>query len=652
MLRARKLLFSVLANKTSFNLIKRSHLLGDLNESLLQKEVTLCGWVSAIRNVSKNLFFLVLRDHSGTIQLTLTRTHVPEETFQNLQEAVTSKQITAEAVIAIKGIVQPRPIGMKNDFMTSGGIEVFVNDYKVLNTLKTVLPFTLNEKYLPAEEVRLQDRVLDLRRPDMQKAIRFRAQINRTIRDFFDKRGFVEIETPILFKSSPEGAKEFLVPRPNGLKYALPQSPQQFKQLLMVSGFDKYYQIARCFRDEGMRADRQPEFTQLDMEMAFTGQDEVMETMESVVKTLWIQSNYRGETQHDLEDKQFKLENTKFEFDREDTPSDSKEIQCDRFDPLLPFQRMTYDNAMKIYGSDKPDLRFGGKIAFSIPSEQNQEILIEGLLLKGKGRSSLNRDASTEFCLPIEGIQSKEVIKMFEKDRDHLWKWHGNNLAHCQEINLISEAEARKISERLEELGLNVGPRDCLLLHKRDANANVGMTLLGRIRLLAMETILKDSLQSDPKFLWVHSFPLLCGATADSLTDNPHRRFDSMHHPFTAPEVPDNFDIFASENPLKLRAQHYDLVLNGQEIGGGSVRIHDAILQERLMRELLGLSTEQINHFSHLIRALKLGAPPHAGMALGLDRIIAILAGKKSIRDVIAFPKNSSGFDLCFKSPS
>ena len=411
-----------------------------------------------------------------------------------------------------------------------------------------------------------------------------------------------------MFKSSPEGAKEFLVPRSDGLKYALPQSPQQFKQLLMVAGFDKYYQIARCFRDEGMRADRQPEFTQLDMEMAFVGQEEVMETIEAAVKKLW---------------------------------KDAKGIELNE-----PFPQLTYDEAMKFYGSDKPDLRFPAKIAFSVNCDSIH--VIEGLLLKGRGRNSLNRDDSFEFCLPIEGIKSKEIIKTFESGKESVWKWHGNKISDCSHL---SEAEMIFIAKRLEqELGLNVGPRDCLLIQKRDTTANVGLTDLGRARLVALE-VLKDEMVGEPKFLWVHSFPLLCPAGPESIAENPLRRFDSMHHPFTAP-TENSGDIFTCTEPLKLRAQHYDLVLNGQEIGGGSVRIHDAGTQERLMRDLLGLSSTQIDHFSHLLRALKLGAPPHAGMALGLDRLVAILAGKSSIREVIAFPKNSSGHDLCFKAPN
>lgn len=388
----------------------------------------------------------------------------------------------------------------------------------------------------------------------------------------------------------------------------------------MVGGFDKYFQIAKCFRDEGFRADRQPEFTQLDMEMAFVTQEDVMRTMESAVKTLWKEAAAATQA-------------------------------TDLGDADGDFPRLSYDSAMNLYGSDKPDLRFGGKIAFSIPSESNTTI--EGLLLKGRGRSSLNRDDSFEFCWPVEGIRSKEVIKTFEAGRESVAKWHGNRLEDCR---IVSEGERENISSRLDELGLNVGPRDCLLVQRRNLYANVGMTDLGRARLAALAVLQQhrpELISNDPKFLWVHSFPLLCPASLESVAENPLRRYDSMHHPFTAPETASaSADIFDCEEPLRLRAQHYDLVLNGQEIGGGSVRIHDSDLQERIMRDLLGLSPGQVDHFGHLLRALRLGAPPHAGMALGLDRVVAVLAGKQSIRDVIAFPKNSSGFDLCLKAPN
>jgi aspartyl-tRNA synthetase len=398
----------------------------------------------------------------------------------------------------------------------------------------------------------------------------------------------------------------------------------------MVAGFDKYYQIAKCFRDEGMRSDRQPEFTQLDMEMSFVSQEQIMQTMESLIKHLW---------------KSHKAEYA--------TDTDNSVLITDS-----PFERISYDEAMRLYGSDKPDLRFQGKIAFSMTVTGDPSInhVLEGLLLKGRGRSSHNRDESNEFCLPIEGLKSKEILRTFSQGHSDgtLAKWHGNDLTKCP---FVSKHETDAILNRLEgELGLNVGPRDCLLVQKRDVNANVGLTCLGRARLAALQTLLAEGnceTGEADKFLWVHSFPLLTRASPESCAQNPLRRFDSMHHPFTAP-LDDHAltDTTNDSQLLQLRAQHYDLVLNGQEIGGGSVRIHDANFQEFLMSSILGLSPQQIGHFSHLLRALKLGAPPHAGMALGLDRIVAILAKKQSIREVIAFPKNSTGFDLCFKAPS
>lgn len=405
------------------------------------------------------------------------------------------------------------------------------------------------------------------------------------------------METPILFKSTPEGAKEFTVLREGRPAYALPQSPQQFKQLLMVAGFDKYFQIARCFRDEGMRADRQPEFIQLDMEMSFVDQYDVMAVMEEAVRRLWRE--FKGVEIGEIE-------------------------------------KMTYADAMEQYGSDKPDLRFEAKLISFAPG-------LEGLLLKGKGRQSVNVSDSFEYCIPCEGIKAKPVIKAFETYASGTDSWHGNNLDNCP-------FDRSLIEDRLESLGLNLGPRDHLFLVNRDVNANVGFTTLGRTRLAALQVLEADGLleTETDKFIWIHSFPLFTPASEESRLQNPNRRYDSMHHPFTAPE--NSQELFTNLNPLQLRAQHYDLVLNGQEIGGGSIRIHDPILQERVMREYLGLSDQQMASFSHLLKALKLGAPPHGGMALGLDRIVALLAGKTSIRDVIAFPKTSSGQDLCFNS--
>ena len=601
------------ANSTS---VKRTHLISNLNETLVRKEVTLAGWVSAIRRVSKNLIFLVLRDHSGSVQVTLTRTHVPDEIFLPVQAAIEAGELSNEAVIRLKGSIQPRPIGQSNSEMSTGAIEIFPASLQILNRVHTKLPFTLKES--PAEDVRLQFRYLDLRREEMQRVLRLRSQINQTLRNFFISKGqsrlqnisefllilfldFVEIETPLLFKSTPEGAKEFLVPRPNNTAYALPQSPQQFKQLLMIGGFDKYFQLARCFRDEGMRADRQPEFTQLDMEMAFVQQEDVMAVMEEAVSLLWKQ--FKGTT------------------------------------AIGPIPRMSYDQAMSEYGSDKPDLRFQGKL---ITFAKNGRSVLEGFLLKGKGRQSVNVSGGFEFCAPIEGLKTKPIIKAFESHIDGLeMHWHGNSLQNCP-------FDRQVIEDKLEQLGMNLGPRDCLFLVERNLDANVGFTTLGRTRLAAMNVLAEDGLldRENDYFVWIHSFPLVTPSKEDQ-----NRRFDSMHHPFTAP-LESNEELFSCSNPLQLRAQHYDLVLNGQEIGGGSIRIHDPLVQERFLREILGLSEAQVASFSHLLKALKMGAPPHGGMALGLDRIVAILAGKESIRDVIAFPKTSSGQDLCFGAPN
>lgn len=373
----------------------------------------------------------------------------------------------------------------------------------------------------------------------------------------------------------------------------------------MVGGVDKYFQFARCFRDEGMRADRQPEFTQLDLEMAFVSQEDVMAAVEGAIRLLW---------------KQF------------------------RNVDIEPIPRMSYDQAMSEYGSDKPDLRFQGKlIQFQISDDRRTAL--EGFLLKGKGRQSVNTSGSFEYCVPIEGLKAKPVIKAFESYAADAFErsWQGNKLDSCP-------FDVQVINRTLERLGLNLGPRDHLFLVERNLDANAGYTRLGRTRLAALSVLEGDGLVDGGKehFVWIHSFPLV----APSTSGDSQRRFDSMHHPFTAPSAASEASLFTAPNPLRLRAKHYDLVLNGQEIGGGSIRIHDPLVQERFLREVLELSDAQVASFAHLLKALKMGAPPHGGMALGLDRIVAILAGKASIRDVIAFPKTSSGQDLCFGAPN
>ena len=599
----------------------RSHLINQLSLDLLAKPVTLAGWVSRIRPLSENLFFLILRDWSGSVQLTMTATHCNSQVMQNVWAQIQNGTLGKEAVIGIEGLVQPRPIGQSNTSMATGSLEIFISNLKVFNSAPNAefLPFSPVDHVhvLPNEDIRLKYRPIDLRRNELQESLRLRAQIIRSFRNSLDESGFIEVETPLLFKSTPEGAREFLVSsadpeNTNRVQYALPQSPQQFKQLLMVGGIDRYYQIAKCFRDEGFRSDRQPEFTQLDLEMSFvTNGTQVMRVLEAAVKRLW-----QDKIVPEMDD------------------ADSGLLETD-------FPRISYDDAMALYGSDKPDTRLPCKLAFSLPLDGDS--ILEGFLLKGRGRNSVNDSGEFEWCAPIEGSQTKPVRQALRDAgravRGTQWTWSGNSLAMCPQLdNVLKE----KINTSLQEKGLNLGQRDCLLLATRKSDANVGATALGKARLVAIQQILAtETLRPEKRwnFLWVDSFPLLAPGEA--------RRYDSMHHPFTAPCPEDASRLFTCTNPLKLRAQHYDLVLNGCEVAGGSIRIHDADLQERLFRDILDLSEAESMRFAHLLRALRSGAPPHGGLALGIDRFVAIVAGKESIRDVIAFPKTSTGIDLC-----
>jgi len=590
----------------------RTHLVNQLSLDLLAKPVTLAGWVSRIRPLSENLFFLILRDWSGSVQLTMTATHCNSHVMQEVWCLIQNGKLGKEAVIGIEGLVQSRPIGQANSSMTTGALEILINNLRVFNAApKTeLLPFSPvdHDDVLPGEDIRLKYRPVDLRRKELQDTLRLRAQIVRSFRSTLDGLGFIEVETPLLFKSTPEGAREFLVSSTdpaNSVQYALPQSPQQFKQLLMVGGIDRYYQVAKCFRDEGFRADRQPEFTQLDLEMSFVESgDQVTRVLETAVKRLW------------------------------------KDVLAPEMSDS-DFPRITYDDAMVLYGSDKPDTRFPFKFVFSLPLAG--DFVLEGFLLKGRGRDSLNKSDGFEWCVPIEGSQSKPIRQALKDAgktvRGTQWTWSGNYLTECTQLSVDLR---EKITLAMDAKGLNLGQRDCLLLAARHQDANVGVTALGKTRLAAINQILTANVvQPERKwnFLWVDQFPLLA--------PGEHRPYESMHHPFTAPCAEDLAHLFTTTKPLKLRAQHYDLVLNGCEIAGGSIRIHDADIQERFFREFLGLTEAETLQFAHVLQALRLGAPPHGGLALGIDRFVAIVAGKESIRDVIAFPKTSTGADLC-----
>jgi aspartyl-tRNA synthetase len=504
------------------------------------ERVKVNGWVKSIRSSSPTSIFITLSDCSETLQLLVCKENLNVD-FGRIHS------ITNDTVISVEGRLKPRPAQAVRAHEINGDVELEVLELKILNKAHP-LPLVFKEGLLPDEEKRLEYRYLDLRRKEMQRNIRFRSSLVHSIRQEMHSLGFIDIETPLLFKGTPEGAAEFIVEKGDGLYYALPQSPQQFKQLLVIGGFDKYYQIAKCFRNEDLRSDRQPEFTQIDIEMGFSGEEEVIGVIERVLRMVW--STFFG------------------------------------IEPR--FEKISYDQALCIYGSDKPDLR--GE--FYIQQE--------------------SRDADVaheQLLIPTQLVDGK-IIQQFSS------------------LNIEGTASRTHIS------------RDDLIIFKasRLLKAHVGSTLLGRVRQMCIQ-----ALNLEPKldtFLWVNNFPLFCENGG---------QLNSMHHPFTAPR-PEQKSLLLTD-PLLVRAHHYDLVLNGVEIGGGSVRIHDAALQEEIFRKYLKLPDEKVALFQHLLDALKYGAPPHAGFAIGLDRLAALMCNAQSIRDVIAFPKNSSGHDLLFKTP-
>lgn len=533
-------------------------------DGFLGRKVILCGWLTNLRSLNPNCNFAVLRDYTGPVQL-----YINPKILLSL-DSMALFPPPLESVIQIEGIVVERPVSMKRPEETNGTVEVRVDAVTVLNKAHKVSFHPQQTHCLPDEDVRLRERYLDLRRPTMQHNLRLRSQIYKTIRQFMDKESFVEIETPVLFKSTPEGAREFLVDAtsiaPNS-QFALPQSPQQFKQMLMVAGFDRYYQIAKCFRDEPLRADRQPEFTQLDVEMSFITQTDITQLVESLVGEIWRKAN----------------------------------LTID----ITNFPRLTYHEALCRFGTDKPDLRYSKILPISQCDHHERDgFITEHMLI----------DQEIKDILPPESLAS--IIKRY-------------SLSGTSEI-----------------------------VYKRNQYDHVGTTCLGKIRNAIIQELEENKVahhfhEAQWSFLWIYDFPLLARVDPeDGANDrfSAGRQFQSMHHPFTAPHPQDL--QWLQSHPLKVRGLHYDLVLNGHEIGGGSIRIHDAKLQLMILRDVMGLAESSIERFEHLMRALKAGCPPHGGIALGLDRIMALICGTSHIRDVIAFPKNSQGFDLCFNSPT
>jgi len=564
----------------------RTHTCGELNLTSAGKEVTLCGWVQKSRDLG-GMTFVDLRDRYGITQLVFNM----EEKAELCRIA---RKLGREYVIRVKGSVRER--SNKNLKIPTGEIEIDVNELTILN-ISEIPPFTIEEDTDGGEELRMKYRYLDLRRTPVKNNIILRHRVAQEVRRYMDSIGFLEIETPVLIKSTPEGARDFVVPSrmQPGTFYALPQSPQTLKQLLMVSGFDKYFQIVKCFRDEDLRADRQPEFTQIDCEMSFVERDDILETFEGLAKYLFRQ--LKG-----------------IEFSE-------------------PFRRISYHEAIECYGTDKPDLRYDMKITdlseivrgYCFTVFDTAEY-IGGICAGGCSEYTRKQtDELTEFVKkPQRGAKGLVFVK-YSKDgtfrssvdkyynQEQSGKWAVSMNARPGDLMLILAGGRAKTLAALSELRLEMGTR------------------LG----------LRDKEKFVP--LWITDFPLL-------EWDEETKRFYAMHHPFTSPK-PEDLPLMGKD-PGKVRANAYDLVINGIEIGGGSVRIHDAEIQ-KLMFKVLGFSDEEVNkQFGFLLNAFKFGAPPHGGIAFGFDRWVALFGGQESIRDFIAFPKNNSGRDIMLDTPS
>ncbi|CDQ56461.1 unnamed protein product [Oncorhynchus mykiss] len=569
----------------------RSHTCGELRPADVGEEVTLCGWVQYLRQD----LFVIMRDFSGLAQILIPQ----DEDKMNLKTALCD--LPPESVIRVKGTVRLRPDGQENKEMPTGEIEVLAESVEILNVCRK-LPFEIKDFVKKSESLRMQYRYLDLRSSQMQYNLRLRSQLVMKMREYLcNVHGFVDVETPTLFKRTPGGAKEFVVPsREPGRFYSLPQSPQQFKQLLMVAGIDRYFQLARCYRDEGSKPDRQPEFTQVDIEMSFVDQAGIRGLIEGLVQYSW--------------------------------PVEKDPVST-------PFPCITYEKAMKDYGVDKPDTRFAMKLMDISETFHNTEIeflkdalnqpggCIQAICipdgakhLKGKDHESLKQTARTQF--------GQEVSVVLVKADGALKSPLNRLMPASAKQQLLQMAQARPGDLLL----ISAGTQECV------------RPLLGKLRLQCAE-LLEDSgvAVRDPSafhFLWVVDFPLFLPKEEDP------DQLESAHHPFTAP-LPEDAHLLYSL-PHKVRGQHYDLVLNGCEIGGGSIRIHKASDQQHVLETIL---KEDPSLLSHLLEALDSGAPPHGGIALGLDRFLSIIVGAPSIRDVIAFPKSFRGHDLMSHAP-
>jgi aspartyl-tRNA synthetase len=577
----------------------RTHHCGELNEKYEKYEVTLCGWVNKKRDLG-GLLFIDIRDKYGMTQLN----------FQNYQgNFETIHHTTLESVIKVKGKVQKRPIEAQNSQMSTGSIEILVQEFEVLSLAKEV-PFLPYGAIESSEDLKLKYRYLDLRTQKLQNILALRSKATFKIREIFQSEGFVEVETPILYKSTPEGARDYLVPSRihKGKVYALPQSPQTLKQLLMVAGTDKYFQICKCFRDEDLRADRQPEFTQIDIEVSFGTPLYIKNIVTKVLKQL------------------FSLD--------------------DKF--VIP--EMTYEMAMNDYGSDKPDLRFGlkhhlltetlGELDFgAFKDVKNSNGLIKGIFIPAKF-GILSRKEIDSLDEKVKAFQSK--VYWFKVENDKVSGGIGKFINdQCQlSLKKIIQSEYSEIQQSLNSfdgIWLFVGHESSKVVH---SSMDVLRNFLGE----KLGLIKSDAEKS---FVWIYDFPLLEYIPHD-------KRFVACHHPFTLPHPEDLKGFMTGEQAelIKCRALAYDIVCNGSEIGGGSMRIYDPLVQEQMFKNL-GMNEEDVQHqFGFFIEALNYGTPPHGGLAFGLDRLVMLMANTENIRDVIAFPKTTSATDLMCATPS
>ena len=570
--------------------LKRTHRCTEVTAAQIGENVTIMGWVQKSRNKG-GIIFVDLRDRSGILQLIFEESDCGAESFAK------AERLRSEFVVAVEGRVEARS-GAVNENLATGAIEVRAKSLRILAESETP-PFPIEEKSKTKEELRLEYRFLDLRRPDIQRNLITRSRVATLTRAFLAEEGFLEIETPTLIKSTPEGARDYLVPSRvhPGSFYALPQSPQLFKQLLMVSGYDRYFQLARCYRDEDLRADRQPEFTQIDMELSFVDVDDVLDVNERLLQKLF------------------------------------KEI-CG-YDLQLPIQRMTWREAMDRFGSDKPDLRFGMELKnVSEVVKDCEFVVFKGALENGGSVRGINAEGQGH-------MPRKKIDALVEYAKGFGAKGLAYTAINEDGTYKSSFAKFMKEEEMAALIAAMDGKPGDLLLFAADKD-KVVFDVLGNLRLeLArqLELLKKDEF----KFLWVTEFPLIEYSEEDN-------RFVAMHHPFTMPMEEDL--QYLDSDPGRVRAKAYDIVLNGVEMGGGSVRIHQADIQSRMF-EVLGFTPERAQEqFGFLLKAFKYGVPPHAGLAYGLDRMIMLMVGADSIRDVIAFPKVKDASCLMTEAPA